>query len=141
LTSSTGAKKLQLVSKAMPMRFAILFIVALGLFGCSKPKTTLAGGKPVSYWVQAVHAPEARVRKEAVFKLGNVGPSESEALPAVISALKDVDASVRREAILALVKFGAAAKEAAPILTEMSMRDRDAQVRKYAAMALEKIQT
>jgi HEAT repeat protein len=121
------------------MRLVFIAILAVGIFGCGKPKTMLAGGKPVSYWVQAVCDPDPRLRKQAVFKLGNVGPTQAEALPAVTKALKDQDAAVRREAILALLKFGADAKAAAPILAELRNNDRDAQVRKYAALALDKL--
>ncbi|HMF12214.1 MAG TPA: HEAT repeat domain-containing protein, partial [Gemmataceae bacterium] len=73
------------------------------------------------------------------FKLGNVGASEAEILPAITAALKDSDAAVRREAILALVKFGADAKPVVPILAELRQHDRDAQVRKYAGLALDRL--
>ena len=122
------------------MRIVVTCLLIMLLAGCGKPKTTLAGGKPVSHWLEAVHDPDPRVRKGAIFKLGNVGPSDADVLPAVTAALKDPDATVRREAILALVKFGAAAKEAAPILTEIERRDRDAQVRSHAAKALESLE-
>jgi HEAT repeat protein len=122
------------------MRVAVTGLLIMLLAGCGKPKTTLAGGKPVSHWLEAVHDPDPRVRKTAVFKLGNIGLGEADVLPSVTAALKDPDAAVRHEAILALVKFGAAAKEAAPILTEMHRRDRDAQVRSHAAKALESLE-
>jgi HEAT repeat protein len=121
------------------MRVVVVSSLILCFAGCTKPKTILAGGKPVSYWLHAVRDPDPRLRKQAVFKLGNVGPSEAQALPAVTAALKDPDASVRREAIHALVKFGPEAKSARPILAELRQKDRDAQVRKYAGMALEKL--
>jgi hypothetical protein len=47
---------------------------------------------------------------------------------------------VRCEVILALVKFGAGAGEAVPTLTDLRLHDRDAQVRAYAARALDKLQ-
>jgi HEAT repeat protein len=121
------------------MRIVVVSSLILCFVGCAKPKTIRAGGKPVSYWVQAIHDPDPRLRKQAVFKLGNVGPTEPEALPAVTAALKDPDAAVRREAILALVKFGADAKSAVPILAQLRQNDRDALVRRYATMALEKL--
>jgi HEAT repeat protein len=121
------------------MRLVVISLLTLCLFGCGKPKSSLSGGKPASYWIQAVSDPDPHVRKTAVFKLGNVGSSEAEALPAVTAALKDPDALVRREAILALVKFGAEAKEATATLTQMRRLDRDARVRNYAAAALERI--
>jgi hypothetical protein len=101
---------------------------------------SMAGGKPVSAWVEALRSPDARVRKHAVDKLGNVGSSDSAALPAILTALKDVDAEVRCEAILALMKCGAEAREAASQLTELSRRDRSARVRDYADRALRKLQ-
>jgi len=99
----------------------------------------MAGGKPVSYWLQALKDPNAKVRKQAAFKLGNVGPADSAVLPALLEALRDADASVRSEAILALIKFGPQAKEAIPLLTDLQQRDRDTRVRTYAAKALEKL--
>lgn len=116
--------------------------ILLGLWcgGCGKAPPTLAGGKPVSYWIAALQDADAKVRKKAAFKLGNVGTADPAALPALIGALDDRDAAVRREAILALVKFGPAAKEAIPALTALQHKDRDAQVRAYASKALEKLQ-
>ena len=110
--------------------------------GCRQQSPTLAGGKPVSHWVQALQtSPDAKMRKEAAFKLGNVGPTDPTSLPALMGALKDGDAGVRREAILALVKFGSKAKEAVAVLTELQQHDPDAQVRNYAVKALEKLQS
>ena len=122
------------------MRIVVLGLLIMLLSGCGKPKTILAGGKPVSHWLEAVRDPDPRVRKTAIFKLGNVGPSDADVLPAVTTALKDPDAAVRREAILALVKFGPAAKEAAPILIDMRQHDRDALVRSHAANALKNLE-
>ncbi|HEV3256000.1 MAG TPA: HEAT repeat domain-containing protein, partial [Gemmataceae bacterium] len=96
------------------MRLVTVAVLAALLSGCGKPQPTTAGGKPVSYWVEALHDRDARLRKQAAFKLGNVGPADAAALPALIGALKDRDARVRCEAILALVKFGPDAKEAIP---------------------------
>jgi HEAT repeat protein len=118
----------------------VLAVLPAGLVGgCSKTPPTLAGGKPVGHWVQALQDPDARVRKRAAFRLGNVGPADPAAFPALVGALEDRDAGVRREAILALLKFGPAAKEAAGALSERERHDRDARVRAYAAKALEKL--
>ena len=126
----------------MPHRLLIAGAVVLALLaaGCREARPTLAGGKPVGHWTAALRDPDARVRKEAAFKLGNVGPADPAALPALTGALKDPDPGVRREAILALLKFGPAAREAAPALAQMRQHDRDAQVRSYAARAVEKLQ-
>jgi HEAT repeat protein len=122
------------------MRCVILTLSAFCIIGCGKSAITLAGGKPVSHWLQVVKDPDPRIRKNAVFKLGNIGPGEAAVLPAVIAALEDKEAAVRREAILALMKFGAAAKEAAPILIELRQHDRDALVRSHAANALKNLE-
>jgi HEAT repeat protein len=117
-----------------PLLFAV---VVAG--GCGRATPTLAGGKPVGYWVEALQSPDAATRKQAVSKLGNVGRAAPEAFPAVLGALKDRDAGVRREAILAVMKNGPDAQEAVPLLTEMQTHDRDTQVRAYAARALASI--
>jgi HEAT repeat protein len=71
--------------------------------------------------------------------LGNVAATDSEALSALVAAVRDRDANVRAEAILALLKNGPAAREAGPAL-EQARQDKDATVRAYAAKALDKIQ-
>jgi HEAT repeat protein len=120
-------------------RLVLTACLLAALAGCGRTPPTLAGGKPVSYWLEAVRGPDARLRKTAVFKLGNVGPGEAAVVPALLGALKDRDAAVRREAILALMKCGPDARDAVPALTDLRQHDRDAQVRAYAARALEKL--
>ena len=118
---------------------AIPLVVLLG--GCSKAQPPLAGGKPVAHWVEALQSPDAKARKRAAFKLGNVGPADPAALPALIGALKDRDAGVRQEAILALLKCGPAAREAIPALSDLQKSAPDAQTRTYAAKALANLQS
>ena len=48
----------------------------------------MAGGKPVSHWLTALHAPDAKEREEAARKLGNVGPADAAACPALVEALR-----------------------------------------------------
>lgn len=123
------------------MRLLLFAALPLALAcGCTASQPTLSGGKPVDYWVESLRSsPDAKLRKEAAFKLGNVGPTDSKALPALVSALKDRDAAVRCEAILALVKFGSAALEASAVLAELRQHDHDPRVRTYATKALEKL--
>jgi HEAT repeat protein len=109
---------------------------AVFLLGCGKARPPDLG-KQVERWVQALHDPDARVRKNAILKLGNVGPADAAVLPALREALKDRDAAVRREAILALLKCGPAAGEAVPELAALRQGDRDPRVRDYAARAVE----
>jgi len=121
------------------MRLGTVVVLAALLSGCGKAQPTTAGGKPVGYWVEALHDRDARLRKKAAFKLGNVGSADAAAFPALLGALQDTDAGVRCEAILALVKFGAAAREAIPALAAAT-KDRDAKVRAYAAKAVTAIE-
>jgi HEAT repeat protein len=120
---------------ARPSLVFIVTVLLACLGGCGRGQPTLAGGKPVGHWVEALRSKDARVRREAVFKLGNVGPADAAAFPAVSAALGDKDWRVRREAILALTKFGPEAREAVPTLTRLRQRDPNALVRAYAAKA------
>jgi HEAT repeat protein len=116
----------------------VLAATAFAAGGCERP-APLAGGEPVSHWVQALKDPDARQRKKAAHKLGNAGPAEADVVPALTAALQDRDAGVRGEAALALGKCGPAAKDAIPALMALQ-QDRDPTVRTYAADALNKIQ-
>jgi HEAT repeat protein len=107
--------------------------------GCGKSRPPLAGGKPVRYWIEALQSPDAKIRKQAAFKLGNVGPSDPNALPALLEALNDGDATVRREAILAVLKCGIEARTAVPTLRAVQQTDPNGQVRQCAAQALARL--
>ncbi len=122
------------------VRFVPAIVVLLLVSGCKKGQPALAGGKPVSYWVESLSNPDPKLRKTAVFKLGNVGTTDPAVFPALLGALRDDQAGVRREAILALLKCGDAARDAVPLLTQISRQDRDLQVRSYAVKALDKLQ-
>jgi HEAT repeat protein len=117
----------------------VFFFLVLLQPGCGQPDPPLSGGKPVSYWLEALQDKDATLRQKAVAKLGNVGATDAAVYPALTEALSDVDASVRGEAILALMKFGEGAKEAVPILADMERQDRDARVRTLAAKALARL--
>jgi HEAT repeat protein len=123
----------------MMNRLCLAAVLAVCLGGCRPVSPPLAGGKPVSHWVAALKGPDARLRRTAVLKLGNVGATDPAVWPALREALNDPDATVRREAIIALMKFGPGAQEAIPALTALRQRDPDRQVRASAAQALEKL--
>lgn len=117
------------------MRCILIALLLIGLIGCGKaPPTTR-----VRSWIEAVHAPDAKIRKKAVFTLGNLGTTDPAVVPALSEALTDADAAVRCEAILALLKCGPAAAEAVPALNDLQQHDPNAQVRHYAATAVEKL--
>src|SRR5207302_5505445 len=111
------------------MRFFATLVLAVLLSGCGTAKPT----RPVGHWVQALQDPDPRMRKQAAFNLGNIGPADPTVFPALLGAFEDRDAKVRCEAIVALLKFGSDAKEAIPALTNIQRQDRDAKVRSYAA--------
>jgi HEAT repeat protein len=113
--------------------------LAVLLAGCKKAPQTAVGGKSVQHWVEALQAPDARLRKKAATKLGNVGKADPAVVPALIGALEDPEAEVRVEVILALVKLGPAARVAAPRLAELARDDPDEAVRACAGRALEKV--
>jgi HEAT repeat protein len=117
------------------MRRILVALFLLSFCGCGNgPPTTRA-----SYWVESIRAPDAKLRKKAAFTLGNLGTVDPAAVVALRGALKDTDAAVRSEAILALLKCGPAATEAIPTLKDMKQHDPNAQVRRYAAKAVERL--
>jgi HEAT repeat protein len=113
-------------------------LVAALLLGCGAARPPELG-KQVERWAQALKDPDAKVRKQAVLRLGNVGPGDAAVFPALLGALKDRDAGVRCEAILGLVKFGKESREALPALEQARQHDSNAQVRAYAARAVERL--
>jgi HEAT repeat protein len=118
------------------MRVLPLVVLVLFATGCGKSGPNLAGGKPVSHWLEALNDPDPKTRRTAAFKLGNAGPTDREIFPALMGALRDPDASVRCEIILAVLKFGPHPSQLGPELSDMRENDPDAKVRAYAAKAL-----
>jgi HEAT repeat protein len=123
------------------MRIIVWVLFAILVSGCGKTEPTLAGGKPVSYWVDALQSSDVTLRKKAVFKLGNVGPSDPAAFPAVVVALRDKDPGVRCQAIQSLMKFGLEGRQAIPILKGIHQHDRNDRARTYAGKALDRLQS
>jgi HEAT repeat protein len=122
------------------MRLSSFVCILVLLAGCGqKSGTILSHGKPVSYWIEALNASDAKERKKAVEALGHVGPVDSAVIPALVRAVKDRDAAVRAQAVLALLNIGPDAKEAILVLTE-AQTDKDAKVREYAGKAIKRIE-
>jgi HEAT repeat protein len=123
------------------MRLILPAILVILLGGCSGKPTPDSSAR-VPHWIEALRQPDAKQRKQAAFKLGNLGLTDpATVVPALIGALKDADPAVRSEVILALLKCGPAAKQALPQLSEVQQQDGDAQVRSYAAKARAKIES
>ena len=100
------------------MRNALLALVLAGLAaGCDRTQSqrrSTSTGEPVSHWLEAVKSPDPKTRKKAVDVLGNVGPADPAAIPALTDAVRDKDAAVRDAAVLALSKIGPPAAPRCP---------------------------
>jgi HEAT repeat protein len=121
------------------MRTFLTAVVLIALSGCTAEPTVDAGPR-VDHWIQVLGDSDAGVRKEAAFKLGNLGMTDPETVvQALTRALQDADAAVRREAILALLKCGPDAETASDQLLELQRSDSDPKVRDYAGKALKKL--
>jgi HEAT repeat protein len=120
------------------MRGGLVLLLLVLMFGCEKTQPTVAHGKPLPEWVEALHSPDARTRKKAAAVLGKIGAVDPAVVPALTEAMHDRDPAVRAEAALALMKMGPAAHDAAPALAE-AQKDAHPTVRRYAARALERI--
>ena len=109
--------------------------------GCNRqPSHVLSGGKPLEAQFDALKHADAKVRREALEKIGNIGPTDERVVPALRAALRDRDPRVRCEAILALVKCGTAAEPALAALAELQTKDVDRKVRDYAKNAFTALQ-
>ena len=87
-------------------------------------------------WIADLHNPSPRVRRQAVFSLGNAGDFDPATADALAEALQDSDALVRRDAIRAVAKLrqpGALIKQR---LETMSHSDKDSLARDLAGKAL-----
>ena len=88
--------------------------------------------------IEALHDPDALVRKAAANALGKVDPDVKLAVPALTDALKDKVPAVRQAAAGALGLIGSDAKDAIPILRE-TQKDSDKAVSRAASMAIQRI--
>lgn len=123
------------LSKAMhdPNGF-VAVAAAQALWGLSKDKLA------IQVLVDQLGDLERRIRRQAAFVLGEIGPAaaEAEAIHALTEALSDAHPSVRRQAATTLGKIGQKAKSSIPKISEL-LQDDEAPVRKAAASALEKL--
>lgn len=123
------------------MRSFILLVPLVLLSGCGRadaPKEKYFSGEPVEHWLTAIKSTDPKTRKKAADVLGNVGPIDPGAIPALIVAARDSDPKVRDAAVLGLSKIGPPAVAAAPVLEEAT-KDKDPNVRSHAAAALERV--
>ena len=119
----------------------VLLVAAVVAAGCHRnpgPKGLYFSGEPVAHWLEAARSPDPKVRKKAVDILGNVGPADPAAIPALAEAVKDKDPAVRDAAVLALSKIGPPAAAALPALREAT-RDPNPAVRAHAVAAVGRV--
>jgi len=124
-----------------PAFLSIFMMLSVVMAGCSRsdvPKEKYFSGQPVEHWLEAIKSPDPKTRKKAADVLGNVGPVDPRAVPALIEAVKDRHARVRDAAVLGLSKIGPPASSAESVLEEAT-KDKDLTVRTHAARALERV--
>jgi HEAT repeat protein len=124
-------------------RLIPLLLFATLIIGCRERPVSTAkyfAGEPVEHWLTEIKSPDAKKRQHAADVLGNVGPIDPGAIPALTAALKDKDAKVRLAAVLALSKIGPPAMSAAPDL-EAAAKDTNPDVRKHTVDALRRIRS
>ena len=122
----------------------LLLLAAVLAAGCgnspSVPTAKYFSGQPVEHWLGEIKTGDAKARKRAADVLGNVGPTDPAALPALIASLADKDAGVRAAALLGLSKNGPAAADALPRVRVLANSDPSPLVRRYAQLAAEQLQ-
>ena len=94
-------------------RLIPFLLIATLVVGCSERPVSTAkyfAGEPVAHWRAEIKSLDAKKRQHAADVLGNVGPIDPGAIPALTAALKDKDAKVRLAAVLALSKIGSPAE-------------------------------
>lgn len=90
-------------------------------------------GKPFQDWIEALHARDVNVRREAAHALDRYDPHAHALVPAIFDTLKDPDPEVRRLGTRALGLLGN--ESDLPLLLEW-LRDENAMVRATALEAL-----
>src|SRR5215831_2857553 len=74
---------------------AMLAPLLLLVYGCAREEQhVLAGGREIESWLEEIHDPSPRARRQAVQKLGNVGEEDPAVAEALCEALQDSDAQV-----------------------------------------------
>ncbi len=123
-------------------RYLVKVVLALLVAGCGETAShTTVGGRDASAWIKALNDPDAKLRRQAVLKLGNVIADNPAAAEALETALKDADPLVRFDAVLAVFKDPVPRPSVLLALESMSLSDPDQKVKEAAAKALVKIKS
>ena len=115
------------------MRKTTLFLIAAAL--CQAWPPAPARSAEFDALIAALAAPDAAVRAEAAWTLGDAGHEAKAAMPALAEASADPVAEVRVASIAAMERIAAFANVAVPVMIA-ALDDPDAQVRYVAAGAL-----
>ncbi len=97
------------------------------------------GSPAVSILVEALDDADANVRKNAAFGLGSMGSDAVEAVPALLSTLKDSESGVRMDVAVALRNITPASPEIMAMAVKeltVDLQHEEAQVRQGAAFGL-----
>jgi HEAT repeat protein len=103
---------------------------------CIDPK----GQEVLVYLYQATKDESADVRTTTVEMIGKLGRNAEPAVPELERLLKDEAAEVRRTAAWALGEIGPGALGSRAFLIDVSLNDRDPDVRRAAAEALDRLE-
>lgn len=113
---------------------SLIFFSGTGDFISADTKQN-SSGRNVSDLLKDLNSPDPSIASNAIFELKGLKISPKEALPALVSALKNQSEFVRLGAVNAISEFGAEAQPAVPSLIG-SLKDRDPLVREAAVLAL-----
>ena len=101
--------KIRAAMSAATVAAGVLIILAAVIFvpGCANEERgpILSGGREVKSWIADLHNPSPRVRRQAVFSLGNAGDFDPATADGLAEALQDSNALVRRDVIRAVAKL------------------------------------
>ena len=95
-------------------------------------------GRPLNYWLTALHNPDSAQRWQAANVIGEMGPEGKDAVPALAAALHDEEPHVRVNAALALMKIGPDSQAAVPDLST-ALEDEVQIIRMDAAITLNRL--
>jgi HEAT repeats/PBS lyase HEAT-like repeat len=116
-------------------RFGEPAAVAAELHNSQPAPTASYHGRPMSDWLVELESGNPTDRLRAVEALGQIGPSVSQVVPALVKRLDDADGRVRGAAVDQLGRFGPASGDAVGALI-VTLSDGEIEVRWKSAEAL-----
>src|SRR5262245_24842870 len=102
--------------------WGVVAVVAVGAFAHVRASEPSSGGKPVSYWIEALKGNQF---SEAADRLGRIG---DKAVPYLIEAIGRDRSNDRVRMLAPLPRMGPAAQTAVPLLSTL-IHDQSAEIR------------